>query len=263
MELQLKKLRALVVAASRGLGAATARSFSQEGAVVAICSRNERRIASTAARIQAETGNSVIALTGDVSQPAAAEAIVKQAAEAMGGLDILITNAGGPPAGSFESLSAETWDQAVQLTLLSTANLIRAALPYLKQSDHASVLTITSYSAKQPIPNLGLSNSLRGAVIGLTKTLANEVGPAGIRVNSIMPGWTRTERVVELMEARAAQNGTTVEQEIDRQTAAIALQRMATPEEFARVAVFLSSPAASYIHGAMIPVDGGAILAAL
>ncbi len=263
MDLGLTDLRVLVPAASRGLGAAAARRFSQEGAQVAICSRNREQIEATAHHIQQETGNRVVPLVADVSNAAQAQALVEQAAGALGGLDILLTNAGGPPSGAFETLSLEAWEQAVHLTLLSAASLIRAALPYLRQSRHPAVLTLTSYSAKQPIPNLALSNSLRAGVIGLTKTLANELGPDGIRVNSIMPGWTRTERIVELMEARAEVKGTTAAEEMAAQTAAIPLRRMADPEEFARVAVFLCSPAASYVHGAMIPVDGGAIQAAL
>lgn len=263
MDLGLTDLRVLVPAASRGLGAAAARRFSLEGAQVAICSRSQEQIEATAHHIQQETGNRVVPLVADVSNAAQAQALVEQAAGALGGLDILLTNAGGPPSGAFETLSLEAWEQAVQLTLLSAASLIRAALPYLRQSRHPAVLTLTSYSAKQPIPNLALSNTLRAGVIGLTKTLANELGPDGIRVNSIMPGWTRTERIVELMEARAEVKGTTAAEEMAAQTAAIPLRRMADPEEFARVAVFLCSPAASYVHGAMIPVDGGAIQAAL
>ncbi len=263
MELGLRGLRALVTAASRGLGAATARQLSLEGAQVAICSRNAERITATAARIGAESGQRVIPLVADVSDLAAAADVVTQAASALGGLDILITNAGGPPSGSFATLSTTAWETAIQNTLLSAVRLIQAALPHLKQSAHPAILTLTSYSAKQPIPNLVLSNSLRAAVIGLTKTLASELGPDGIRVNSIMPGWTRTERVTELMDARARQKGTDIETEIAAQVAAIPLRRMADPDEFARVAAFLCSPAASYIHGAMIPVDGGAILAAL
>jgi 3-oxoacyl-[acyl-carrier protein] reductase len=263
MDLGLNNLRVLVVAASRGLGAATALQFSKEGAQVAICSRSEDRITARAQAIAAETGGRVVPLVGDVSDPDDATALVAEAVEALGGLDVLVTNAGGPPSGSFDSLDAVTWEQAAQLTLFSTVNLIQTALPHLRESQHAAILTITSYSAKQPIPNLVLSNSLRGAVIGLTKTLANEVGPDGVRVNSIMPGWTQTERVEELMSARAAQNNSSMDAEIRAQTAAIPLHRMASPEEFANVAAFLCSPAASYIHGAMIPVDGGAILASL
>lgn len=263
MDLGLKGLRVLVVAASRGLGAATARQFSMEGARVAICSRDLDRAAATAASITAQTGGEVLPLACDVSDDESARAMVQQAADILGGLDILVTNAGGPPSGTFDSIDETTWRSAVDLTLISTVSLIHAALPYLRQSENAAVLTITSYSAKQPIPNLMLSNSLRAAVVGLTKSLANEVGPDGIRVNSIMPGWTRTERVVELMQARAEKNNTDIETEIAAQTAALPLRRMADPVEFANAAVFLCSPAAAYIHGAMVPVDGGAILATL
>ncbi|MEN6394327.1 MAG: SDR family oxidoreductase, partial [Anaerolineaceae bacterium] len=135
--------------------------------------------------------------------------------------------------------------------------LIRAALPYLRQSNSASVLTLTSYSVKQPIPGLILSNSIRSSVVGLTKTLALELGPEGIRFNSILPGWTDTERIQYLMEQRAKANGTTVEEEIAKQTNDSPFRRMATPQEFAFAAVFLLSPAASYITGLMLSVDGG------
>lgn len=263
MDLQLHGLHVLVIAASRGLGAATALQFSMEGAAVTICSRNEIRIQETADRISESSGNPVYGLVGDIANADDAAIIVNEAVEAMGGLDILVTNAGGPPAGAFTALPAYAWENAIKLTLMSTVNLIQAAIPYLRESEHPAILTITSYSAKQPIPNLVLSNSLRGAVIGLTKTLANELGPDGIRINSIMPGWTLTERVTELMTARAEANASSVAEEVQKQVAAIPLQRMAQPEEFAKAAVFLCSPAASYIHGAMVPVDGGAILAAL
>jgi 3-oxoacyl-[acyl-carrier protein] reductase len=140
---------------------------------------------------------------------------------------------------------------------MSHVRLIRAALPHLKQSKAASVLTVTSYSVKQPIPNLVLSNSIRAATVGLTKSLALELGAAGIRFNSILPAWTETERVYDLMKFRAAQNGTTVEEEIAKQSQDSPLGRMGTPEEFANAAVFLVSPAASYITGVMLTVDGG------
>jgi 3-oxoacyl-[acyl-carrier protein] reductase len=140
---------------------------------------------------------------------------------------------------------------------MSHVRLIIAALPYLCRSKAASVLTITSYSVKQPIPNLVLSNSIRAATVGLTKSLALELGSAGIRFNSILPGWTATERVTELMTFRAKQNGTTAEYEIDKQSKDSPLGRMGTPEEFANAAVFLVSPAASYITGVMLTVDGG------
>jgi 3-oxoacyl-[acyl-carrier protein] reductase len=170
---------------------------------------------------------------------------------------LLVTNAGGPPSGQFESIEDDLWDLAVELSFLSHVRTIREALPHLRKSDAASVLTITSYSVKQPVPNLVLSNSVRAATVGLTKTLALELGSEGIRFNSILPGWTETERVYELMEYRAQISGKTIESEIEEQMTNSPLGRMATPEEFANAAVFLLSPAAGYITGVMLTVDGG------
>ncbi len=168
-----------------------------------------------------------------------------------------MTNAGGPPAGRFEAFDDAAWQRAIDFSLMSHVRLIRAALPYLRQSKAASVLTLTSYSVKQPIPNLVLSNSVRLATIGLTKSLALELGAEGIRFNSLLPGWTETERVAELMSARAAISGLSVEEEIARQARDASLGRLAQPEEIADPAVFLLSPAASYITGVMLSVDGG------
>lgn len=263
MDLGLRGARVLVTAASRGLGAATTRRFSLEGAIVCISSRNLESLQTTAAEINAESGNAVFTFAGDVTDPAASERIVRLAAETMNGLDILVTNAGGPPPGTFDSLSADVWEQAIRLTLLSTVHLVRAALPYLRESSRAAILTIASASAKQPVANLTLSNTIRPAVIGLTKTLSQELGPEGIRVNSILPGSTETERMTELFTARAAKNGTTIEQEHAKSAAESPLGRIGTPEEFANAAVFLCSPAAGFIHGVALPVDGGTIRATL
>jgi 3-oxoacyl-[acyl-carrier protein] reductase len=183
--------------------------------------------------------------------------LVGEAARLLGGLDILITNAGGPPSGTFDSFDETAWQKAIDLSFMSHVRLIKAALPFLKKSSAASVLTVTSYSVKQPIPNLVLSNSIRAATVGLTKSLALELGSAGIRFNSILPAWTDTERIIELMTARAKLNKTTVEQEIASQSKDSPLGRMGKPEEFANAAVFLVSPAASYITGLMLTVDGG------
>jgi 3-oxoacyl-[acyl-carrier protein] reductase len=251
MDLQLKNKRALVTGASRGLGFSTAKLLSAEGAKVAINSRDAARLTAAAATIGA------VAIPADVLGPDSAGKIVAVAVEKLGGLDILICNAGGPPPGAFESFDEATWQKAIDLSFMSNVRLIKAALPYLRKSAAASVLTVTSYSVKQPIPNLILSNSIRAATIGLTKSLALELGQEGIRFNSILPAWTETERVTELMNARAKNNGTTVEEEIAKQSKESALGRMAAPEEFASVAVFLVSPAASYLTGAMLPVDGG------
>jgi 3-oxoacyl-[acyl-carrier protein] reductase len=204
-----------------------------------------------------ETRSKVLPIPGDLSLPDVAGALVKQAADALGGLDILITNAGGPPSGAFEVFDDLAWQKAFDLSLMSHIRLIRAALPLLRDSEHAAVLTCTSYSVKQPIPNLILSNSIRLAVVGLTKTLSIELGGEGIRFNSILPGWTETERIYEIMRYRAQMNATSIEEEIQKQTKENPLGRMGKPEEFANAAVFLVSPAASYINGVMLTVDGG------
>jgi len=257
MDLHLKDKRALVTGASRGLGYAVALGLAREGCRVAINSRDEAKVKAAAEKVHKETGTQVIGLAGDVSLPDAPEKLIAETVKAFGELDILITNAGGPPAGAFESFDEATWQKAIELSFMSHVRLIRAALPHLRQSQAASVLTMTSYSVKQPIPNLVLSNSIRAATVGLTKSLALELGKDGVRFNSILPGWTETERVVELMTFRAKQNGTTVEEEIAKQSKDSPLGRMGTPEEFANAAVFLVSPAASYITGVMLTVDGG------
>ena len=257
MDLQLKGKRALVTGSSRGLGYATALALAKEGCRLAVNSRDEARVSAAAAKISSETGAEVLGLAGDLGDPSVPERLVNEAARVLGGLDILITNAGGPPAGMFESLDEAAWQKAIDLSLMSHVRLIKAALPHLRQSKVASVLTVTSYSVKQPIQNLVLSNSIRAATVGLTKSLALELGREGIRFNSILPGWTETERVVELMTFRANQNGTTVEAEIAKQSKDSPLGRMGTPGEFANAAVFLVSPAASYITGVMLTVDGG------
>ena len=183
--------------------------------------------------------------------------LVEQAVKNLGGIDLLVTNSGGPPGGPFESLAEEQWMQAINLIFLSHVRLIRAALPYLKQSDAASVLTMTSWTVKYPMPNLVLSNSIRSATIGLTKTLALELGGQGIRFNSILPAAMNTDRMRELQSMRARRNGTTAEEEAAKDASSSVFGRMGKPEEFANVAVFLLSPAASYVTGLMMTVDGG------
>lgn len=257
MDLGLKGLRALVTGASRGLGYAVARCLSQEGCSLVINSRQQDNIRQAADQLNALTGFPVSGLAGSVNDPQVPEWLVDQAVRELGGLDLLVTNCGGPPAGKFETFDDLAWQQAVESSLLSHVRLIRAALPHLRQSDHASVLTITSYSVKQPIPNLVLSNSVRAATVGLTKSLALELGMEGIRFNSILPGWTNTERVREIMTHRAKLNQSSIEEEIARQAKDSPFGRMARPEEFANAAVFLLSPAASYITGVMLNVDGG------
>lgn len=251
MDLGLTNLKALVCGASRGLGYATGARLAAEGARVALNARSREALEAAAARIGA------LSVPGDLSSPRGCQGVVESAVTALDGLDILVCNAGGPPPGSFESFSADDWDKAVQLSFLSVVQLVQAALPSLRRSAAASVLLVTSYSVKQPVPNLVLSNSIRAATVGLAKSLAMELGREGIRFNSILPGWTETERVTELMTARATANGSSIEAEKAKQMLDCPLGRLGRPEEFANAAAFLVSPAASYITGTTLAVDGG------
>ncbi len=263
MDLGLADARVFVAASSAGLGAAVARRFCLEGADVAINGRDAERLAAVTEQLIVETGRHVVGVPGDVADRDAVYRMIAWAAERLGGLDILVTNAGGPPPGTFATVQPEEYERAFSLTFMSAVHLIQAALPHLRQSKRAAILTITSVSVKQPVANLILSNSVRMAVVGLTKSLANELGPLGIRVNSILPGYTRTERVTQLMENRAREEGISLAEAYARQAASSPLGRIGEPGEFANVAAFLCSPAAGYVHGAMIPVDGGSIAASL
>ncbi len=259
MDLGVKNKRALVASSSRGLGYAAALLLAKEGCRVAINGRDESNIKNVAEKAHKETDTQVEGFAGDISLPDVPEKLIQQTVDAFGGLDILITNASGPRSGSIDSLDDAAWQKGIDLCLMSHVRLIKAALPHLRKSDAASVLTVTSYSVKQPIPNLLISNSVRAATAGLTKTLALELGREGIRLNSILPGWTETERVEELMKARAEKNQTSPSEEKRLQVESTALGRMGRPEEFANAAVFLVSPAASYITGVLLNVDGGII----
>lgn len=252
MDLQVSDKVALITGASTGLGFAVARTLADEGANVVIGSRSQERISAAATTI----GERALGVAADVTSPDSAERLVNAALDRFGRIDMLVTNAGGPPVGNFESVTLAQWEAGVELTLMSTVRLIKAALPYLKQSDSGSILTITSISVKQPVDNLLLSNVIRPAVIGLTKSLARELGGYGIRVNSILPGYTATDRTTYLFESRAAASGRTVEEQMALATRDIPLGRMGTPAEFANVAAFLLSPRASYVTGEMVLVDG-------
>jgi 3-oxoacyl-[acyl-carrier protein] reductase len=257
MDLGLQDKVALVTAASRGLGKAVAMRLAQEGSLVAICARGREQMDATAAEIKADTGRPVLPIQADVSDPNAADALIEATIERFGRLDILVTNAGGPPPGQFLDLTPENWETAARLTLMSAVRLLYAAVPRMKEQGAGSILAITSVTVKQPLPNLVLSNSLRLGIIGLVKTLADELAPSGIRVNAICPGWTRTDRVDRLLQDRALRQGTTPEEEAAKIAIDIPLGRMGAPEEFAQAAAFLVSPAASYITGISLLVDGG------
>jgi 3-oxoacyl-[acyl-carrier protein] reductase len=263
MDLGLKDMRALVAASSQGLGAATALQLTLEGAKVAINGRSPEKLAKSAAFLRDSANADVIAIPGDVARPDDVRRLVDDAAKQLGGIDILVTNCGGPPSGQFESFAPEDWQKAFDLVLMSAVNLIRIALPLLRLSENPSILAITSVSTKQPVNNLILSNSIRMGVAGLVKTLADELGPRGIRVNAIMPGMTRTERITQVIKKNVETSDKTVQDALKDMTSGIPLGRLGEPDEFGKVAAFLCSPAASYIHGAMIPVDGGYLRATI
>ena len=258
MDLELRGKVALVTAASKGLGRASAMALAAEGAQIAISARSAI-LETTAAEIGAATGAQVLAVRGDVSEAADVTRMVAATMERFGQIDILVINAGGPPPGSFLSLTIDQWEQALQLTLLSAVRLCYAVVPHMLQRSSGSIVAIQSASVKQPVDNLILSNSIRLAVIGLLKSLAFELGPHGIRVNSLNPSSTQTERIDQLLAERAAANHSTPAAEAAKVVAGIPLGRMGTPEEFGRTLAWLASPAASYVHGQAVMFDGGAV----
>jgi 3-oxoacyl-[acyl-carrier protein] reductase len=258
MDLGLEGQVALVTAASKGLGKAAAMAFAQEGAKVSICARSEE-LERAAEEIRSSTGGEVLAVRADVTRSEEIQNLIQKTLEAYQQIDILIVNAGGPPPGNFLDLTPEDWRAAVDLTIMSAVDLCYAVVPHMLEKESGSIVTTQSVSVKQPIDNLILSNSLRMAVIGLMKSMANELGPRGIRVNSINPSYTYTERVQQLLEDRAARNNVSVEEQASRASEIIPLGRMATVEEYGKTIAWLASPAASFIHGHALMFDGGTV----
>jgi 3-oxoacyl-[acyl-carrier protein] reductase len=258
MNLGLKGKRALVMAASRGLGYASALALAREGCDVTICSRDEERIRKAAETIATETGARVHPVTADVSGASEARQLVEATVAAFGGLDIVVHNAGGPPAGQFLAMTEAQWQKAFEQNLLSLVRIVHAAVPELKRSGGGRILTIASSSIKQPIANLVLSNAFRAGVWGLAKTLSRELAADKILVNVIAPGRIQTERIDELDRLTAEKDGKSF-YEVKRASAStVPLGRIGNPEELANLVVFLASDAASYITGQAITVDGGA-----
>lgn len=257
MDLGLAGKKALVTASSRGLGRAAAAALAEEGAAVAVCSRT-RQIHETADEIRQQTGAQIVSFEVDLTDSADIERYVTLSADKLGGIDILIINAGGPSPGGFLDLAPADWRAAIDLTLMSAVTLCYAVVPMMLETSAGSIVTTQSYSVKHPIDNLILSNALRMAVIGMMKSMANELGPKGIRINSINPAWTWTGRVEQLMKDRAERNESSIEIESGRVTEVVPLGRMGTVEEFGKSIAWLASPAASFIHGHALMFDGGA-----
>jgi 3-oxoacyl-[acyl-carrier protein] reductase len=257
MDLGLKDKVALVAAGSRGLGRAVAEELATEGASLVLCARDANILAETTASIADQTGAHVLGVPADVTDARQVKQLVASGIERFGRIDILVTNAGGPPAGRFDQLTQEQWEQATRLTLYSAVNLAREVLPGMRTRRWGRILNITSIAVKQPVENLLLSNSLRAALTGFARTLANEVATEGITVNNILPGYTRTERLEELAGMMAEKQGISADQFRAHWEAEIPMRRLGEPREFAALAAFLVSERASYITGTSIPVDGG------
>lgn len=257
MDLGLKGKVAIVAAASQGLGRAVATELAREGARVAICARNPKRLEEAVTLIHKETGQTVEAHALDVTDYAAVKKLVADVEAKHGRVDICVTNSGGPPAKKFLDISMDEWRAAVDQLLMSTVYFAREALPRMQKNKWGRLITITSISVKQPVDGLLLSNSIRAAVAGLARTLANEFGPDGITVNNVCPGYTMTERLNELGDTLGKGAGTSREAVFANWSAQIPLRRLARPAEFAALVAFLASERASYINGTTIAVDGG------
>ncbi len=257
MELGLTGRSVLVSAASRGIGRAAALGFLQEGAKVTICGRNAETLEQARRELAEVAGDRVHAVQADVADPEQQAALYAAASERFGPVEVLVNNAGGPPAGTHETIGDEDWQRAFELTVQSAVRLTNLALPAMKAAGWGRIVNISSYSVRQPIDNMMLSNSLRLSALGWAKTLAAEVASRGILVNTVCPGWTDTDRVASLLQAQSAVTGRKVEELRDAIAATIPMGRTAAPAEIANVILFLASEAASYVTGVALPVDGG------
>jgi 3-oxoacyl-[acyl-carrier protein] reductase len=252
MDLGLKDCKAFVAGASKGLGKACAKSLADEGARVFVCARNADEIKQAAAEIGAAGFSAA-----DVSRPADVKRVVAEATEKLGGLDILVTNAGGPPTGAFDRAGDGDWDIAYQLTLMSAVRMIREALPALKASGRGRIVNLTGYGVKEPMTDLVVSDAVRAGVTVMAKTIASDLAPFGITVNNIAPGPIMTDRLIAIHMARAKNLGITVEEQFKRFSETIPVRRMGRPEEIGDLCAYLCSLQAGYLTGQAIVVDGG------
>jgi 3-oxoacyl-[acyl-carrier protein] reductase len=257
MDLGLRNRVALVAASSQGLGLATAKAFAAEGCRVAMCSRNRQALDAAAEKIKGEHKVEVLTEAFDVTEPAAVKKFVAAVAGKFGGVDICVTNAGGPPAKGFLDASLEDWQHALDANFLSTVYFAREVIPHMQRKKWGRIITITSITTKQPVTDLVLSNAVRTAVVGLVKSLANEFGKDGILVNNVGPGFTATDRLKGLAKARSAATGKTEQEIVDGWAADAPLKRLGDPRELAETIVWLASERASYITGQTVLVDGG------
>jgi 3-oxoacyl-[acyl-carrier protein] reductase len=257
MELGLKGRGVIVAASSEGIGRAAAEAFAREGAQVAMCARTEKILREAAEQIRRATGAEVLAEPLDVTDAAAVQQFTETVAKQFGRIDVCVTNAGGPPAKNFLSLSADEWHKAAETNLMSVVHFARSVIPHMQRHRWGRIITITSVTVKQPVEALVLSNAVRAGVVGLVKSLSNEFGKDGILVNNVAPGYTATERLKELAGVRALAAGTSPEKIYEQWAADAPLKRLGEPREIADVIVWLASERASYITGQTILADGG------
>jgi 3-oxoacyl-[acyl-carrier protein] reductase len=258
METGLRNRVAIVVASSQGIGRATAEAFAAEGCRVAMCARNAQTLQAAAEQIRKQHNADVLALPLDVTDPAAVSEFVNQTVAKFGSVDICVTNAGGPPAKGFLAATLEDWHKAVDANFLSTVYFAREVIPHMQRRRWGRIITITSISTKQPVADLVLSNAVRAAVVGLVKSLANEFGKDGILVNNVGPGYTATDRLIDLAKRRSAASGKSEQDIVAGWATEAAVKRVGEPREVADAIVWLASERASYITGETILVDGGA-----
>ena len=261
MDLGLEGRAALVGGASKGIGKAIATQLLKEGAAVMICSRSEENLAAAAEVMRAETGQDAEYTLCDMSSADDIKRTVKAAAEKLGRLDIVVNNAGGPPTGTFQDLDERYWQHAIDQNLLSAVRTIREALPHLTRSGSGRIINVTSVSVKQPIDGLILSNATRLAVVGMAKTLSRELAPLGITVNNVCPGNIATERLMALLEERAARQGQKLEDVVHLEEARVPMGFLGEASDVATLVAFLASDQARYITGTTIQVDGGSTTA--
>ncbi len=257
MDLGLKGRGALVCGSSQGLGRAIADALAAEGAGVVVNGRSAEKLDAVRDEIAGATGAKVVAVAADLTDPRDIERLVAEARAALGKIDILVTNTGGPPSGPFEDHSHETWRAAIANNLESVVHLVRAVLPEMKERRWGRIVNVTSISVKQPVGGLILSNSLRAAVTGFAKTISNEAAPFGVTVNCVLPGYTRTERLVDLAEANAGRSGASIEEIYAGWAEEVPMGRLGEPEELGALAAFLCSEKASYVTGQSVAADGG------